>query len=87
MHASGCGFAFAGGVGVDSAGGRFRGLGIDVAVERWQAETGREAILDGDGRTFAQIRTERLGDVDTAPSEATDSDVDTDPARKRKSAA
>ena len=25
---------------------------FDVAVERWQADTGREAILDGDGRTF-----------------------------------
>ena len=34
---------------------------IDVAVERWQAETGKDAILDGDGRTFAQVRTERLG--------------------------
>jgi DNA modification methylase len=29
---------------------------VDVAVERWQAETGRDAILDGDGRTFAQVR-------------------------------
>ena len=35
---------------------------VDVAVERWQAETGRDAILDGDGRTFAQVRAERLGD-------------------------
>jgi hypothetical protein len=35
---------------------------IDVAVERWQAETGRDAILDGNGRTFAQVRTARLGD-------------------------
>jgi DNA modification methylase len=35
---------------------------VDVAVERWQADTGRDAILDGDGRTFGQIRTERLGD-------------------------
>jgi len=44
---------------------------VDVAVERWQAETGREAILDGDGRTFAQIRTERLGadvDVESEPT-------------------
>ena len=40
---------------------------VDVAVERWQADTGREAILDGDGRTFAQIRTERLGDAPAAP--------------------
>ena len=26
---------------------------VDVAVERWQAETGKDAILDGDGRTVA----------------------------------
>jgi DNA modification methylase len=36
---------------------------VDVAVERWQADTGREAILDGHGHTFAQVRTERLGDA------------------------
>jgi DNA modification methylase len=35
---------------------------VDVAVERWQADTGRDAILDGDGRIFEQVRTERLGD-------------------------
>jgi len=35
---------------------------VDVAVERWQAETGKDAILDGDGRTFAQVKAERLGD-------------------------
>ena len=35
---------------------------IDVAVERWQAETGREAILDCDGRTFAEVKAQRLGD-------------------------
>ena len=33
---------------------------IDVAVEHWQSDTGRNAILDGDGRTVAQVRTERL---------------------------
>ena len=40
---------------------------VDVAVERWQADTGFEAILDGDGRTFAQVRTERLGDAPATP--------------------
>jgi DNA modification methylase len=35
---------------------------VDVAVERWQAETGRAAILDGDGRTFAEVKDERLGE-------------------------
>ena len=35
---------------------------VDVAVERWQADTGRDAILDGAGRTFAEVKSERLGD-------------------------
>jgi len=48
---------------------------IDVAVERWQADTGRDVILDGDGRSFAQVRTERLGDGDTAPVKAVGCDV------------
>ena len=34
---------------------------VDVAILRWQAETGREAILEGDGRSFAEVRAERLG--------------------------
>lgn len=44
---------------------------VDVAVERWQAETGRDAILDGDGRTFAEVKAERLkkAPADTAQSE------------------
>jgi len=39
---------------------------VDVAVERWQTETGRDAILDGDGWTFAKVREERLGESDAA---------------------
>ena len=35
---------------------------IDVCIERWQAETGKDAVLDGDGRTFDEIKAERLGD-------------------------
>jgi DNA modification methylase len=34
---------------------------VDVAVMRWQAFTGQEAKLDGDGRTFDQIKAERIG--------------------------
>ena len=34
---------------------------IDVAVERWQADTGKDAILDGDGRTFAAGRAPGRG--------------------------
>ena len=32
---------------------------VDVAVLRWQAFTGEAAILDGDGRSFAEITAER----------------------------
>ncbi|MCH2394189.1 DNA modification methylase [Oceanibaculum sp.] len=39
---------------------------VDVAVERWQADTGRTAVLDGDGRTFSEVREERLGESDAA---------------------
>jgi DNA modification methylase len=31
----------------------------DVAVQRWQAFAGKDATLDGDGRTFAQVAKER----------------------------
>jgi hypothetical protein len=33
---------------------------IDVAVRRWEAFTGQQATLEGDGRTFGQIAAERL---------------------------
>lgn len=33
----------------------------DVTVRRWQDFTGSEAILEGDGRTFAEISTSRHG--------------------------
>jgi DNA modification methylase len=32
---------------------------VDVAVERWQQFTGKEAVLDGDGRNFDQIARAR----------------------------
>jgi DNA modification methylase len=34
---------------------------IDAGVRRWQAYTGRDAVLDGDGRTFDEIAAEREG--------------------------
>jgi DNA modification methylase len=52
---------------------------VDVAVERWQAETGRDAVLDGDGRSFAAVKAERLG-ADAEAETAT-------PKRPRSSAA
>lgn len=43
----------------------FRGMEIspvyvDVAVKRWEAATGRKALLDGDGRAFEVVAAERL---------------------------
>jgi DNA modification methylase len=32
---------------------------VDVIVSRWQRYSGKEAILKGDGRTFAQVAAER----------------------------
>jgi len=34
---------------------------VDVIVKRWQDFTGQEAILDGDGRTFNEMKNERQG--------------------------
>ena len=56
---------------------------VDVAIERWQAQTGRDAILNGDGRTFAQVKAERLDDATYADVP----DTEPEPIRKRKSAA
>lgn len=35
----------------------------DIAILRWQAFTGREATLAGDGRTYALVRSERVPDA------------------------
>jgi DNA modification methylase len=34
---------------------------VDVIILRWQGLTGQQATLDGDGRTFEQIKAERVG--------------------------
>ena len=34
---------------------------VDVVVQRWQQLSGKEAVLEGDGRTFGQIGEERKG--------------------------
>ena len=57
---------------------------VDVAIERWQAATDKNAILDGDGRTFAMVKAERQRDM---PPDAFEPDTDLEPARRRKSAA
>jgi DNA modification methylase len=33
---------------------------VDVIVARWQAFTGKQATLDGDGRTFEELKAERI---------------------------
>jgi DNA modification methylase len=33
---------------------------VDVAVLRWQAFAGREAVLESDGRSFAAVQAARL---------------------------
>ncbi len=35
---------------------------VDVAIERWRRFTGRQAVLDGDGRSFDEVR-DRNGDA------------------------
>ena len=32
---------------------------VDVVVQRWQSLTGKQAVLEGDGRTFAEVSEER----------------------------
>lgn len=36
---------------------------VDVAVLRWQQATGAKATLEGDGRTYDEVRRERVGDA------------------------
>jgi ParB-like chromosome segregation protein Spo0J len=63
---------------------------VDVAIERWQAETGKDAILDSDGRSFAEVKVERLGDGTDAgvdgPAAAETGDAPPPVCRKRKAA-
>jgi DNA modification methylase len=33
---------------------------VDVILRRWQQFTGHDAVLEGDGRTFAELSVERL---------------------------
>lgn len=36
---------------------------VDVEVKRWEGLSKKQAMLDGDGRTFAEIQAERLGEL------------------------
>ena len=33
---------------------------VDVAVERWQKFTGQQAVLEGDGRCFDDLKSKRI---------------------------
>jgi DNA modification methylase len=35
---------------------------VDVAIRRWETYTKSEAILEGDGRTYAEVKAQRLQD-------------------------
>ena len=48
---------------------------VDVAIERWQAATGREAILEGNGRTFAEVKAERLKGAQPPPADGTEAEA------------
>jgi DNA modification methylase len=37
---------------------------VDVTIRRWEAYTKAEAVLDGDGRTYAEVKAERLAAPD-----------------------
>jgi DNA modification methylase len=34
---------------------------VDVALRRWEKATGKEAVLDGTGKTFGEVTKERRG--------------------------
>ena len=43
---------------------------VDVAVLRWQAFTGQQAMLEGVGSTFASVAAARTTQPPMAPQEA-----------------
>jgi DNA modification methylase len=58
---------------------------VDVAVRRWQAFTGLDACLLGDGHSFAVVAAGRLADLQatnpsSAPTQPVENAVKNDPA-------
>ena len=43
---------------------------VDVAVLRWQAFTGQQSVLEGEGGTFASVATARAAQPPMASQEA-----------------
>jgi DNA modification methylase len=48
---------------------------VDVAVERWQNFTGRKATLESDGRTFDEVKAERVAPAPELADLAADLEV------------
>jgi len=44
---------------------------VDVTIRRWEAVTKADAVLEGDGRTFAEINAERIASLATNPAQGT----------------
>ena len=64
---------------------------VDVAVKRWQAFSGREAVLECTGQTFAEVTAQRSQaphvETQTVISSAGSATSVTRPSRKRRAAA
>jgi hypothetical protein len=43
---------------------------VDATIRRWEAYTKSEAILDGDGRTYAEVKADRLKQAAISPAAA-----------------
>lgn len=55
-------------IGAEKIGRRCRAMEIsppfvDVAIRRWEKATGKSAVLEGDGRTFAEVRQARASEA------------------------
>lgn len=59
---------------------------VDVGVKRWQDFTGRQAVLEGSGKTFAQVAAERQKPAAAAPAPAEPGKAPTKAAARRKAA-
>ena len=59
---------------------------VDVDVLRWEAFTGKSAVLEATGQTFDAVRTERLKPAAPAPAAAVPAEAPTKAPRRRKAA-
>ncbi len=59
---------------------------VDVDVLRWEAFTGKSAVLEATGQSFAAVRAERQKPAAAAPAPAAPAEAPTKAARRRKAA-